>query len=103
VAISTFLICDARAALMDPRQGNSVLPALVAAGSGVFLLLGLWTPVAGAILALLELYLVFFRGGGLCPPLMAAAIGSALALLGPGSWSIDAHTYGRKRISLQDR
>jgi putative oxidoreductase len=102
-ALSAFLISDARAALMESRQASGVLPALVAAGVGVFFFLGLWTPVAGGLVALLELYLVFFRQGGLWASLLAAAIATGLALLGPGSWSIDAHTYGRKRISLQDR
>jgi hypothetical protein len=103
VAISIFLICDARAALMDSRQASSVFPALVAASLGVLIFLGLWTPVAGVLVAFLELYLVFLRQSGLWAPVLGAAIASALALLGPGSWSIDAHTYGRKRISLQHR
>jgi uncharacterized membrane protein YphA (DoxX/SURF4 family) len=103
VALSTFLICDARAALLDSRQAGGVLPALVASGAGLFLLLGLWTPLAGILVALLDLYLVFFRQGSLWASLLAAAIAIGLALLGPGSWSIDAHAYGRKRISLQGR
>ena len=103
LALSAFLICDARAVLMESRQASGVLPALVAAATGVFLLLGLWTPVAGGLVALLELYLVLFRPVGLWASLLAAAIAAGLTLLGPGSWSIDAHTYGRKRISLQNR
>jgi putative oxidoreductase len=103
VAISTFLIGDARAALVEPRQAIGFLLALVAAGTGVFLCIGLWTPVAGTLVALLELYLVFYRPGSLWASLLAAAIASGLALLGPGSWSIDAQTYGRKRISVQTR
>jgi H+/Cl- antiporter ClcA len=103
VAISTFLICDARSALMELRQGNGLLAALAAAGFGVLLCLGLWTPVAGAVVAFLELYLIFLRQGALWPSLLAAAIASGLTLLGPGAWSIDSQIYGRKRISLSDR
>jgi hypothetical protein len=29
-----------------------------------------------------------------------ALIGMSLVMLGPGSWSIDARLYGRKRIDL---
>jgi hypothetical protein len=103
VAISTFLICDARSALIEPRQGSGLLTTLVAAGIGVLLCLGLWTPVAGVAVALLELYLLFLRQGAVWPSLLAASIASGLSLLGPGAWSIDSHIYGRKRISITDR
>jgi hypothetical protein len=103
VAISTFLICDARSALVEPRQGSGLLTTLVAAGFGVLLCLGIWTPVAGAAVALLELYLILLRQGASWPSLLAAAIASGLTLLGPGAWSIDSHIYGRKRISISDR
>ena len=103
VALAPFLICEGRAFLMESRPASGVLPALVACGAGMFLVLGLWTPVAGGLVALLELYLVFFRQSGLWASLLAAAIAMGLALLGPGSSSIDAHAYGRKRISVRDR
>jgi putative oxidoreductase len=33
-------------------------------------------------------------------PAALAVIGLSLAMLGPGSWSIDARLFGRKRIDL---
>jgi uncharacterized membrane protein YphA (DoxX/SURF4 family) len=30
--------------------------------------------------------------------MVAAALGLALAMLGPGAWSLDARVFGRKRI-----
>lgn len=103
LAIFSFLISDARTALLERPQSGNVLHSTIAAGAGVFLCLGLWTPIAGAITAILELYLVLCRPENIWPTLLAAGIAAALALLGPGSWSVDAHVYGRKRISLQDR
>src|SRR5262245_41234740 len=103
LAISSFLISDARTALLERPQSANVLQTTIAAGAGVFLCLGLWTPIAGAITAMLELYLVFCRPENIWPMLLAAGIAAGLALLGPGSWSVDAQVYGRKRISLQDR
>ena len=103
LAISSFLISDARTALLERPQSGNVLHTTIAAGAGVFLCLGLWTPIAGAITAILELYLVFCRPENIWPMLLAAGIAAGLALLGPGSWSVDAYVYGRKRISLQDR
>jgi hypothetical protein len=34
---------------------------------------------------------------------MLASVGGALALLGPGGWSIDARLFGWKRVELPDR
>ena len=103
LAISSFLISDGRTALLERPQSGNGLHSTLAAGAGVFLCLGLWTPIAGAITAILELYLVLCRPENIWPMLLAAGIAAGLALLGPGSWSVDAHVYGRKRISLQDR
>ena len=103
LAISSFLISDARTALWGGSQSGNLLIPTIVAGTGVFLCLGLWTPVAGAVTAVLELFLVFSRGDNSWPSLLAAAIATGLALLGPGSWSVDAHVYGRRRISVRDR
>jgi len=32
---------------------------------------------------------------------MLAALGAALAMVGPGAWSIDARLFGRKRIDIR--
>lgn len=103
LAIFSFLISGARTALLERPESGSVLAATIAAGAGVFLCLGLWTPIAGAVASILELYLAYCRPDNIWPLLLAAAIGAGLALLGPGSWSVDAHVYGRKRISLENR
>lgn len=103
LAISIFLISDARAVLVERPPPGYLMLTTLAAGAGVFLGLGLWTPVAGAVTAALELYLVFLRPDNIWALLLAAAVGAGLALLGPGSWSVDAQVYGRKRISIEDR
>ncbi|MGA3240472.1 MAG: hypothetical protein ABSG03_29710 [Bryobacteraceae bacterium] len=33
---------------------------------------------------------------------LQAALGAALAMIGPGAWSIDARLFGRKHIDLGD-
>src|ERR1700756_3535351 len=59
---------------------------------GLLLLIGLWTPVAGTLLAILALWSAFMHPAD---PLrwMLASVGGALALLGPGGWSIDARLF----------
>jgi uncharacterized membrane protein YphA (DoxX/SURF4 family) len=74
----------------------------VAAGAGVLLVVGLWTPIAGVIASLAEIWMAFSLPADFQAPALAAAIAMALALLGPGAWSVDAHNYGRKRILIKD-
>jgi transcriptional regulator with PAS, ATPase and Fis domain len=55
------------------------------------LLAGLWTPVAGALQAIIEVWIFFSRGDGANWHLLLAALGVSLVMLGPGAWSVDAH------------
>jgi uncharacterized membrane protein YphA (DoxX/SURF4 family) len=56
--------------------------------------------VAGLLLVAAELALLPFASSELRTIALFAAVGLALALLGPGSWSIDARLFGRKRIDF---
>ena len=79
--------------------------------AGLFLLAGLWTPVAGALRAVLELFTTFFshsRGPLTWAPfiwpgcILLGTLGVSLALLVPGAWAVDARLFGWKRIDLRD-
>jgi putative oxidoreductase len=103
LAVAAFLIEDTIAPLTRLGSAGHTGATLAAAAAGVLLLAGLWTPVAGCLAALLELWIGFARPDGPWASLMAAAIAFGLAFVGPGAWSIDALAYGRKRISIRDR
>ena len=79
------------------------LPHLIAAGAGLFLLLGLWTPVAGMILAISEFLIAFSQGHDPWASVLLGSLGVAVALLGPGTWSLDARRSGWKRIEIRPR
>ena len=72
-------------------------------GAGILLLAGLWTPIAGASVALTELWKMLMLPGDKPLWLMLATAGAALAMLGPGLWSIDARLYGWKRLEPTSR
>ena len=76
---------------------------LVAAGAAMFLLVGLWTPAAGVLLAVAELCLTFSHPIDPWRHILLGALGVALAMLGPGAWSVDARLFGRKRIHIPHR
>jgi putative oxidoreductase len=77
-----------------------LVPYLISAGAGLFLLLGLWTPIAGYITAAVELWVAFSSRGNPTLALVLAASSASLAMIGPGAWSIDARLFGRKHISV---
>jgi putative oxidoreductase len=73
---------------------------LAAACFAVLLLVGLWTPVSGVLMAVAELCLVLSHVSDPWMHVQLGALGAALAMLGPGAWSVDAHLFGRKRIEI---
>jgi putative oxidoreductase len=73
-------------------------PEIAGAALGLFILAGLWTPVVGALVAAVELWVVLAGGGDLWMSIVLALLGSTLAMIGPGAWSIDARLFGRKHI-----
>lgn len=85
-----------------PQHGSVALP-LIDGGAALLLLVGLWTPFAGAVIACCELWVVVSGGEEFWPPLVLATLGATLAMIGPGAWSIDALLFGRKQISPLSR
>ena len=73
-------------------------PHLIASLGGILLLAGLWTPVAGSIVAVTELWIAFSNSADPWVSILLATLGTGLAMLGPGAWSIDARLFGRKHI-----
>jgi putative oxidoreductase len=84
-----------------------VIPQIIGAVAGILLLIGLWTPVAGTVAAIVEVWIALVRysshSGDPLIPFLQALLGAILAMVGPGAWSIDARLYGRKLVNFPER
>jgi len=78
----------------------SFLRILIEGTAGLLLCAGLWTPIAGGALSVVALWFAFSKDGDFWAQLLLATMAVALAMLGPGAWSIDARLFGRKRLIL---
>jgi len=85
----------------DPSIQLTVVSVL-AIGTGLLLLAGLWTPVAGTLTALVEVWTIFLLPEDLWIDILLGTIGATLAMVGPGAWSIDARLFGRKHIDIRE-
>ena len=85
---------------------TTVVLQVIGIAAGILLLIGLWTPVVGALAALVKIWLGISRyyshSGDPWIAVTQVVLCVVLALVGPGAWSIDARLFGRRRIDLPD-
>jgi putative oxidoreductase len=80
-----------------------VIKDIVTAGGAILLLLGFWTPLAGSLIAVVELGRAWWSPADPWTLVQAGVLGAALAMLGPGAYSVDARLFGRKHIQIPER
>ena len=88
----------------QPSEPFAVARNLFASAGGIFLLAGLWTPAAGVLIALDEVWIALSLFPAHQPEMWLhirlAIFAVSVAMLGPGAWSIDARLFGRKRFDI---
>jgi uncharacterized membrane protein YphA (DoxX/SURF4 family) len=98
------LVCLAISGFLAMGEPVSNVRHFVEAVGGTLLLAGLWTPVTGTFVAIDELWIALSvyssPQDGHWIHILLAVLTAAVAMLGPGAWSIDARLFGRKRFDM---
>ena len=103
---AAMLIHLAIASLREGPPPTMAALQIVGVAAAVFLAIGLFTPVAGAVAAIAKVWIAILRfsshSGDPWIALAQATLAAALAMIGPGACSVDARRFSRKHIDLSD-
>ena len=81
------------------QAAATIAPQAMGAVLAVFIMIGLWTPIAGSLIAAVEVWTALAVPGDLETAIIVAAVAATLAMIGPGAFSVDARLFGRKHIA----
>jgi uncharacterized membrane protein YphA (DoxX/SURF4 family) len=78
---------------------------LTAAAGALLLLIGLWTPLVGTVVAIDQVWIAtvspYSPGREETEfHILVAMLAVSVAMLGPGAWSLDARLFGRRRLDI---
>jgi putative oxidoreductase len=97
------LCADGATGVFAISSSEHVVVRVLSINLAILLSLGLWTPLVGALLVLEALGQILAHAGKPWPWVMLGTLGIALALIGPGAWSLDARLFGWKRLKISDK
>ena len=103
LVVGSALVIRANSKLWSDLPTKVTIPAMLLMAAGILLVAGLWTPIVGSSVALIEIWKMFTLPGDMWVWLLLGTAGAALAMLGPGLFSIDARLFGWKRIEAPPR
>src|SRR5262249_19565012 len=96
------LIGFALARFLTGKSAEPLASAVITLIAGILLFACLLTPITGTIVAVIGLRGAILHIGDPVADILLATMGGALALIGPGAWSVDARIFGWKQIDVRE-
>ena len=103
LVVGSVLVVRAGLRLWGDPPLNIAITSAILLLTGILFMIGLWTPIVGTLVALVEVWKILTLPGDRWLWLLLATISGALAMLGPGLWSVDARLFGWKRVQAPPR
>ena len=100
VVVAIMLVRFCAIYLIGSSFSASTIPHIIGASAGMLFLVGLWTPVMGILIAVLEFWVALTHAGDPWVSILLATIGATSAMLGPGAYSVDARLFGRRHLEV---
>jgi len=94
------LLTNSVAWLASGPHRDATAPAIVGIAAGLLLLIGLWTPVGSLLAVISQSWTLFISAVIPQTAILLLSISVAVAMLGPGAWSIDSLLFGRHRLKI---
>ncbi len=102
LAAGGILLANGIAWFLSGPQREAAAPAIIGIAAGLLMLIGLWTPVGSALAVISQSWSLLISGIMVQAAILLLSISVAVAMLGPGAWSIDALLFGRHRLDIGD-
>jgi putative oxidoreductase len=100
LAVGGMLITNGIAWLASGPHGEASASAIIGIAAGLLMLIGFCTPVGSVLAVISQSWTLFISGVMPQTAILLISISVAVAMLGPGAWSIDSLLFGRHRLKI---
>jgi putative oxidoreductase len=102
LAVAGILLTNSIVWLASGPHRDAIAPAAIGIAAGLLMLIGLWTPVGCVLAVISQSWTSLLSGIMPQTAILFLSVCVAVAMLGPGAWSIDALLFGRRRLDITD-